>query len=60
MQFPFWKKKAVEATAIYDIELTVLAPENMADEAKLLLPGRSKAASDPFQMQKRTKNFFFS
>ncbi len=32
-------KKAVEATAIYDIELTVLAPENMADEAKLLLQG---------------------
>lgn len=32
-------KKAVEATSIYDIELTVLAPENMADEAKLLLQG---------------------
>ena len=32
-------KKAVEATSIYDIELTVLAPENMENEAKLLLQG---------------------
>ena len=32
-------KKAVEATSIYDIELTVLAPENMETEAKLLLQG---------------------
>ena len=32
-------KKAVEATSIYDIELTVLALENMETEAKLLLQG---------------------
>lgn len=32
-------KKAVEATSYYDIELTVLAPENMEDTAKLLLQG---------------------
>lgn len=32
-------KKAVEATSNYDIELTVLAPENMENEAKLLLQG---------------------
>ena len=32
-------KKAVEATSNYDIELTVLVPENMENEAKLLLQG---------------------
>lgn len=32
-------KKAVDATSLYDIELTVLAPENMENEAKLLLQG---------------------
>ncbi|MDE5605422.1 MAG: hypothetical protein K2I73_07555 [Eubacterium sp.] len=32
-------KKAVEATSNYDIELTVLAPETMENEAKLLLQG---------------------
>ncbi|MDE6660110.1 MAG: hypothetical protein K2K01_08380 [Eubacterium sp.] len=32
-------KKAVEATSNYDIELTVLVPEAMENEAKLLLQG---------------------
>lgn len=32
-------KKAVDATSIYNIELTVIAPENMEDVAKYLLQG---------------------
>lgn len=32
-------KKAVDATSVYDIELTVIAPESMESEAKLLLQG---------------------
>lgn len=32
-------KKAVEATSIYNIELTVIVPENMEDAAKLIIQG---------------------